>query len=53
MGERYWISGVQLGMLKAAVEWDQKGTALVLIDDILDKQFVGNTNPYPSEVEKS
>jgi hypothetical protein len=60
MGERYWITGVQLGILKHHVEWDEKGGALVLIDQIIDKQFIGNTRsvwipeqqPHPSEVEK-
>ena len=52
MGERYFITGVQLGLLKSYVEWDMKGSALILIDEIIDKQFTGNVQPRP-EVEEA
>jgi hypothetical protein len=35
MSERYWITGVQLGMLR---ELDN----IELIEEIIDKQFIGN-----------
>jgi mannose/fructose-specific phosphotransferase system component IIA len=43
MGERYWISGVQLGMLIVlSTERERKK----MVDEIIEKQFVGNTNTY-------
>ena len=40
MGERYWISGVQLALLGAMeVDWKQKTE---LFNEIYDKQFIGN-----------
>ena len=38
MGNRYYITGVQLGMLKAYFK-DNKGI-LEIIDEILDKQYL-------------
>ena len=41
MGERYLVTGVQLGMLTvSSKESDRKK----LIDEIIDKQFVGNSD---------
>ena len=40
MGERYWISGVQLGVLVALTE---KADRQTIIDEIVDKQFLGDT----------
>lgn len=38
MGERYWITGVQLGLLKS-----QKSEQLdELVVEIIDNQFIGN-----------
>jgi hypothetical protein len=36
MSERYWISGAQLGMLKADVLTEEE------LENIVDKQFIGN-----------
>ena len=41
MGERYLITGVQLGMLKALKD---EADVHHLIDNIIDNQFVCNTN---------
>ena len=38
VGERYWITGVQLGILKASC----KNLESELIDEIIDKQFIGD-----------
>jgi hypothetical protein len=38
MSERYWITGVQLGILQ--VLSNEKGKEL--IDEIVDNQFIGN-----------
>lgn len=43
MSERYWVTGVQLGILKAF----SKGAVFEkavgkLVDEIIDKQFIGN-----------
>jgi hypothetical protein len=43
MSERYWISGVQLGMLIVLpTETERKK----MVDEITEKQFVGNTDTY-------
>lgn len=40
MGERYLVTGVQLGMLKALKD---EADVHHLIDNIIDNQFVGNS----------
>jgi len=47
MSERYWITGVQLGIIKALtqkgqLDWDCQEEIHKLIDDIIDKQFIVN-----------
>jgi len=39
MSERYWITGVQLGCLEAL---DNEETRKKLVDEIIDKQFIGD-----------
>jgi hypothetical protein len=39
MGERYWITGVQLGTLQVLPTSSMRRE---LIDEIVDKQFIGN-----------
>lgn len=38
MSERYWISGVQLGLLQELVYEERKK----LVKEIVDKQFMGH-----------
>lgn len=45
MGEKYWASGVQLGMLIAGNEKERER----LVNRIIDKQFIGN---YRTEKEQ-
>lgn len=40
MSERYWITGVQLGIIKAQIS--NKTHLLELVKEIEDKQFIGN-----------
>ena len=42
MSERYYITGVQLGMLKTFSQTHMPKKANELIDEIIDKQFIGN-----------
>lgn len=44
MGERYWITGVQLGLLRAWVEAGNKNIAdlLDILHTIEEHQFIGN-----------
>jgi len=49
MGERYWISGVQLGMLIAIPNEEERKK---VVDEIIDKQFIGNTETYKKLTEK-
>jgi len=39
MGERYWITGVQLGTLQVLPTSSMRRE---LIDEIVDKQFIGS-----------
>ena len=39
MGERYWITGVQLGMLQELKDYDAK---VALVERIVDGQFLGH-----------
>lgn len=41
MGERYLVTGVQLGLLIANPD---ELARKILVDEIIDKQFVGNDN---------
>ena len=41
MSERYYITGVQIGIIKALAGKD-KGAVLKTLKDIEDKQFIGN-----------
>lgn len=43
MGERYFITGVQLGMLIAIPDKEERKK---IVDEIIDKQFIGNTETY-------
>jgi hypothetical protein len=42
MGERYFLTGVQLGMLKAFVRSKKEKEATDLLCQIENKQFIGN-----------
>lgn len=42
MGGRYWVSGVQLGMLQAS----PKKEVEKLVDAIIDKQFIGSKEEF-------
>ena len=47
MSERYWITGVQLGILKALVSSEIDNNTEIIIkqlEEIEDKQFIGNVN---------
>lgn len=57
MSERYWITGVQLGMLKVQSEYGSVDACHKLIDEIIDKQFIGQiqkgqrVEPVPKKVK--
>lgn len=46
MAERYWITGVQLGMFKSPISQADKEK---VVDEVIDKQFIGN---FPTEEDK-
>lgn len=54
MSERYWVTGVQLGIIEALTEakhyvddLEKYQQLKKLLEDILDQQFIGNIpNPY-------
>ena len=55
MSERYWITGVQLGIIKALtqkgqLDWDCQESIHKLIDEIIDKQFMGDKVVKENEV---
>ena len=43
MGERYLISGAQLGLFEAMSKINDSKKIKELVDKIIDEQFVGNT----------
>lgn len=43
MSERYLIMGTQLGMFEALAKAEQPEEIKKLVDEIIDKQFVGRT----------
>lgn len=43
MGERYLVTGVQLGMLKACLQCNRSDEGMVLIDGIINEQHVGSS----------
>jgi hypothetical protein len=47
MGGRYWITGVQLGAIKALLKY--AGQPYGLIDKIVENQFIGD---FPTEEDK-
>lgn len=53
MSERYFVTGVQLGMLKATMELMPKNGQRKVFeniwDEIFDKQFIGNVS-YDDEI---
>lgn len=55
MSERYYITGVQLGMLLAfAKDGGMYNEAHEIVDEVIDKQFIGNVkniDELPSEME--
>jgi len=44
MGSRYIISGVQIGMIIAMAKQERIKEIQKIIDTIIKKQYVGNTN---------
>ena len=47
MGGRYWITGTQLGMLKAFKGKGMDEERQKLIEEVIDKQFIENMpEPY-------
>jgi hypothetical protein len=49
MGGRYFVSGVQLGMLRAFASGsfrEERYDAVKLIDSIINEQFIGNIENY-------
>jgi len=42
MGNRYYITGVQLGMLQAFCELGETYAAQNLIEKIINEQYIGN-----------
>ena len=43
VGERYLVTGVQLGLFEAMGKINNSKKIKELVDEIIDKQFVGNT----------
>ena len=47
MSERYWITGVQLGMLRTVKT--SLATRVDIVEEIIDKQFLGTKDSLASE----
>lgn len=46
MGERYLVTGAQLGLFEAMGKINDSKKIKELVDEIIDKQFVGNTTNH-------
>lgn len=47
MTERYWITGAQIGTITALIGAGKLTSATELLNEIIDKQFIGNMQePY-------
>lgn len=44
MGERYLVTGVQLGMIRAHLEANQKTEIINIIEEIIEDQWVGGSD---------
>lgn len=52
MGERYLVTGAQLGMFQAFAKAKDPTLTDKLVNDIIDEQFIGNTeNPIKEDVQ--
>lgn len=51
MGERYYITGVQIGMLYAYLDLKQFDKVKKLIQEIEESQFVGSLDPETQTLE--
>ena len=48
MSEKYYITGVQLGIL---IAHQDEETRRILVEEIIDKQFIGNVNSPQTSVK--
>ncbi len=52
MSERYWVTGVQLGLLKVFSKGATVEKAVEkLLDEIIDKQFIGNFRTAQEQID--
>lgn len=53
MTERYLISGVQIGMISALLNSDEKEKAIEVLDSVFNEQFLGNSKtPLAIDIDK-
>lgn len=52
MSERYWVTGCQIGMIEAFLLAEPNIKIQKLIDEIQDKQFIGNIPQDKNVVSK-
>ena len=50
MSERYWITGVQLGMLQAIPDEKERKK---MVEEIVDKQFIGDLKVFNKIIDLS
>ena len=51
MSDRYWITGVQLGRLLGNIKEEAYISAVNLVDDIIEEQFIRPTEQSTSKFE--
>jgi hypothetical protein len=52
MSNRFWISGVEIGMLKAFAKMEDEEGINKLLDEIEDKQFIGDAKEFDKIYKK-
>jgi len=51
MTERYWITGAQIGTINALISNGKLTKAIELLEEVIDKQFIGNIQEPYNEYE--
>ena len=52
MGSRYYATGTQLGMLHAFIDLGKKEKAIELLNEIIEKQYLGTVQNDDGKVVK-
>jgi hypothetical protein len=52
LGGRYYITGVQIGMIRAFARQENETHIKKLLDEIEDKQYIGEKEDFEKKIKK-